>query len=543
MSEDQQRWNDETYVPAIKRAPERLAAFITESDLVIDPVYPPEHSGPSELPGEYPFTRGAQPSMYRGRLWTMRQYAGFSTPEESNARYQYLLSQGQNGLSVAFDLPTQTGFDPDHEMARSEVGKVGVSIASMADMEALFDGIPLDKVTTSMTINSTAPVLLALYLAVARKQGVAFSQLGGTTQNDVLKEYIARGTYIFPPNPSLRLITDMFGFCAEQVPQWNTISVSGYHMREAGSTAPQEIAFTLANGIAYVQAAVDAGMDVDSFAGRISFFFASHNNLFEEAAKFRAARRMWAKIMRERFKAKDPRSWILRFHTQTAGVTLQAQQPDVNVVRTTIQGLAAVLGGTQSLHVNSKDEALGLPTEDSATLALRTQQVLASESGVTETVDPLAGSYYVEHLTDKLEFLANELIAAIDAMGGAAEAIERGYQQQLIEDSAYHHLGLVESGRRIIVGVNSNVSTTASPVEVLRLDPDAERRQIERVQRVRTERDAAAVEHALGELASAAANDAVNTMPPILECVEAYATIGEICDTLRDAFGTYRSTI
>jgi methylmalonyl-CoA mutase N-terminal domain/subunit len=543
MSEDQQRWNDETYVPAIKRTPERRVEFITESDLVIDPVYPPAHSGASELPGEYPFTRGAQPTMYRGRLWTMRQYAGFSTPEESNARYRYLLSQGQNGLSVAFDLPTQTGFDPDHEMARSEVGKVGVSIASMADMEALFDGIPLDKVTTSMTINSTAPVLLALYLAVARKQGVAFSQLGGTTQNDVLKEYIARGTYIFPPGPSLRLITDMFAFCAEQVPQWNTISVSGYHMREAGSTAPQEIAFTLANGIAYVQAAVNAGMDVDSFAGRISFFFASHNNLFEEAAKFRAARRMWAKIMRERFNAKDPRSWMLRFHTQTAGVTLQAQQPDVNVVRTTIQGLAAVLGGTQSLHVNSKDEALGLPTEDSATLALRTQQVLASESGVTEAVDPLAGSYYVEHLTNELERLANELIASIDAMGGAAAAIQRSYQQQLIEDSAYRHLELVESGERIIVGVNANVSTTESPVEVLRLDPGAERRQIERVQRVRTERDAAAVEHALGELASAAANDAVNTMPPILECVEAYATIGEICDTLRDAFGTYRSTI
>jgi methylmalonyl-CoA mutase N-terminal domain/subunit len=543
MSDDHQRWNDETYVPAIKRTPERRAEFVTESDLVIDPVYEPAHPHASELPGEYPFTRGAQPTMYRGRLWTMRQYAGFSTPEESNARYRYLLSQGQNGLSVAFDLPTQTGFDPDHEMARSEVGKVGVSIASMADMEALFDGIPLDKVSTSMTINSTAPVLLALYLAVARKQGVAFGQLGGTTQNDVLKEYIARGTYIFPPGPSLRLITDMFAFCAEQVPLWNTISISGYHMREAGSTAPQEIAFTLANGIAYVQAAVDAGMDVDSFAGRISFFFASHNNLFEEAAKFRAARRMWAKIMRERFNAKDPRSLMLRFHTQTAGVTLQAQQPDVNVVRTTIQGLAAVLGGTQSLHVNSKDEALGLPTEDSATLALRTQQVLASESGVTETVDPLAGSYYVEHLTDELERLANELIAAIDSIGGAAAAIERGYQQQLIEDSAYRHLGLVESGERIIVGVNANVSTTESPVEVLRLDPDAERRQIERVQRVRAERDAGSVERALGRLANASADETVNTMPAILECVEAYATLGEICDTLRDAFGTYRPTI
>ena len=492
------------------------------------------------MPGEYPFTRGTQPSMYRGRLWTMRQYAGFSTPEESNARYRYLMSQGQNGLSVAFDLPTQTGYDPDHEMARSEVGKVGVSIASLADMEALFDGIPLEKVTTSMTINSTAPILLALYLAVARKQGVAFDKLGGTTQNDVLKEYIARGTYIFPPGASLRLTTDMFAFCAEQVPQWNTISISGYHMREAGSTAPQEIAFTLANGIAYVQAAVDAGLDVDSFAGRISFFFASHNNLFEEAAKFRAARRMWAKIMRERFKAKDPRSWMLRFHTQTAGVTLQAQQPDVNVVRTTIQGLAAVLGGTQSLHVNSKDEALGLPTEDSATLALRTQQVLASESGVTETVDPLAGSHYVEYLTDELERIANELIATIDGMGGAPAAIQLGFQQQQIEDSAYRHLGLVESGERIIVGVNANVSDTESPVEVLRLNPDAERRQIERVRRVRAERDEAAVDLALGRLAVAAADATVNTMPAILECVEAYATLGEICDMLRDAFGSYR---
>ncbi|MDA1174894.1 MAG: methylmalonyl-CoA mutase family protein, partial [Chloroflexi bacterium] len=503
-------------------------------------VYAPEHAGEVELPGEYPFTRGTQPSMYRGRLWTMRQYAGFSTPEESNARYRYLMSQGQNGLSVAFDLPTQTGYDPDHEMARSEVGKVGVSIASLADMEALFDGIPLDKVTTSMTINSTAPILLALYLAVARKQGVAFDKLGGTTQNDVLKEYIARGTYIFPPGASLRLTTDMFAFCAEQVPQWNTISISGYHMREAGSTAPQEIAFTLANGIAYVQAAVDAGLDVDSFAGRISFFFASHNNLFEEAAKFRAARRMWAKIMRERFKAKDPRSWMLRFHTQTAGVTLQAQQPDVNVVRTTIQGLAAVLGGTQSLHVNSKDEALGLPTEDSATLALRTQQVLASESGVTETVDPLAGSHYVEYLTDELERIANELIATIDGMGGAPAAIQLGFQQQQIEDSAYRHLGLVESGERIIVGVNANVSDTESPVEVLRLNPDAERRQIERVRRVRAERDEAAVDLALGRLAVAAADATVNTMPAILECVEAYATLGEICDMLRDAFGSYR---
>ena len=546
MSDEHERWSKETYSSAIKRTPERQPEFHSESDLTIEPIYAPEPAAsdsPPELPGKYPFTRGTQPSMYRGRLWTMRQYSGFSTPEESNARYRYLMSQGQNGLSVAFDLPTQTGYDPDDDMARSEVGKVGVSIASLADMEALFDGIPLDKVTTSMTINSTAPILLALYLAVARKQGVAFEKLGGTTQNDVLKEYIARGTYIFPPGPSLRLTTDMFAFCAKQVPQWNTISISGYHMREAGSTAPQEIAFTLANGITYVQAAVDAGLDVDSFAGRISFFFASHNNLFEEAAKFRAARRMWAKIMRERFHAKDPRSWMLRFHTQTAGVTLQAQQPDVNVVRTTIQGLAAVLGGTQSLHVNSKDEALGLPTEDSAALALRTQQVLASESGVTETVDPLAGSHYVEHLTNELERLANELITTIDAMGGAPAAIDRGFQQQRIEDAAYRHLGLVESGERIIVGVNANVSDTAAPVEVLRLDPDAERRQVARVHRVRAERDTTAVDRALERLVAIAVDATVNTMPALLECVEEYATLGEICNTLRDAFGVYQPAV
>ena len=538
MSEERERWQHETYDPAVARFPERRPRFLTESDLPVAPLYAGDH--PGGLPGEYPFTSGIQPSGYRGRLWTMRQYAGFSTPEASNARYRYLLSQGQNGLSVAFDLPTQTGYDPDHPMARAEVGNVGVSIACLADMEALFESIPLDQVTTSMTINATAPVLLALYLAVARKQGVTPSTVGGTTQNDILKEYIARGTYIFPPGPSLRLTTDLLGYCAAELPRWNTISVSGYHLREAGATAPQELAFTLANGIAYVQAAVDAGLAVDDVAPRFSFFFASHNNLFEEAAKFRAARRMWAKIMRERFGAKDPRSWMLRFHTQTAGVTLQAQQPDVNIVRTSYQALAAVLGGTQSLHVNAKDEALGLPTEDSATLALRTQQVLANESGVADTTDPLAGSYYVEHLTDELERQANDLIAHIGALGGAAAAIEAGYQQQQIEDAAYRHLQLVESGERVIIGVNANVAGDPIPVEVLLLDPQAAQRQIDRVQRVRANRNASAVEQALRGLTDAAITPTANTMPPLIAAVEAHATLGEICDTLRDVFGTYR---
>ena len=443
MTDDaQERWQRETYEPAVRRVPERKPVFPTESGIEAAPLYGPDDSDAERLgyPGEYPFTRGVQPTMYRGRLWTMRQYAGYSTPEDSNARYRFLLSQGQTGLSIAFDLPTQTGYDADHDMARAEIGKVGVPISSLADMEALFDGIPLAEVTTSMTINATAPMLLALYLAVARKQGVPFTEVGGTTQNDVLKEYIARGTHIFPPVPSLRLATDMFAYCAAEVPRWNTISISGYHMREAGATAPQELAFTLANGIAYVQAAVDAGLNVDDFAGRLSFFFASHNNLLEEAAKFRAARRMWANIMRHRFGAKNPRSWMLRFHTQTAGVTLQAQQPDVNVVRTTVQALAAVLGGTQSLHVNSKDEALGLPTEDSAALALRTQQVLANESGVAETIDPLGGSYYVENLTNVIEREASAYIERIDAMGGAVAAIEAGFQRGEIEEAAYQPL-------------------------------------------------------------------------------------------------------
>ena len=542
--DDHARWLRETYEPAVRRFPERKPSFATESDLDVAPLYGPADAPDNVgFPGEYPFTRGVQPSMYRGRLWTMRQYAGFSTPEDSNARYRFLLSQGQTGLSVAFDLPTQTGYDADHELARAEIGKVGVPISSLADMEALLDGLPLGEITTSMTINSTAPMLLAFYLAVARKQGVPFAQVRGTTQNDVLKEYIARGTHIFPPGASLRLATDMFSFCSTETPLWNTISISGYHMREAGATAPQELAFTLANGVAYVQAAIDASLGVDEFAGRLSFFFAAHNNLFEEAAKFRAARRMWARIMRDRFGAKDPRSWMLRFHTQTAGVTLQAQQPDVNVVRTTVQALSAVLGGTQSLHVNSKDEALGLPTEESAALALRTQQVLAHESGVADTIDPLAGSYYVERLTDTVEAAADAYLRRIDELGGAVAAIEAGFQRGEIEDAAYRHLQLVESGERVIVGVNAFESDAEGRIQLQAIPPDAAQRQLNRLDRVRRERDSDAVEAALRRLAEAALTPGANTMPAILDCAESYATLGEIADALRAVFGVYETHI
>ena len=542
--DDHARWLRETYEPAVRRFPERKPSFATESDLDVAPLYGPADAAENVgFPGEYPFTRGVQPSMYRGRLWTMRQYAGFSTPEDSNARYRFLLSQGQTGLSVAFDLPTQTGYDADHELARAEIGKVGVPISSLADMEALLDGLPLGGVTTSMTINSTAPMLLAFYLAVARKQGVPFDRVRGTTQNDVLKEYIARGTHIFPPGASLRLATDMFSFCSTVAPRWNTISISGYHMREAGATAPQELAFTLANGVAYVQAAIDAGLGVDEFAGRLSFFFAAHNNLFEEAAKFRAARRMWARIMHDRFGAKDPRSWMLRFHTQTAGVTLQAQQPDVNVVRTTVQALSAVLGGTQSLHVNSKDEALGLPTEESAALALRTQQVLAHESGVADTIDPLAGSYYVERLTDTVEAAASAYLRRIDELGGAVAAIEAGFQRGEIEDAAYRHLQLVESGERVIVGVNAFESDAEGRIQLQAIPLDAAQRQLDRLDRVRRERDSVAVETALRRLGEAARTPGANTMPAILDCAESYATLGEIADALRAVFGVYETHI
>ena len=538
------RWREETYAPAVARNPERLDRFDTDSGVELAALYGPRDGADDDervgYPGEFPYTRGIQPTMYRGRLWTMRQYSGYSSAEESNERYRYLLSQGQTGLSVAFDLPTQTGYDSDHEMAVGEVGRVGVPIASLADMEALFDGIPLGDVTTSMTINATAPILLALYLAVARKQGVAFDQLGGTIQNDVLKEYIARGTYIFPTEASLRLITDVAGFCAEQVPRWNTISVSGYHMREAGATAVQELAFTLANGIAYVEAAVRAGLDVNAFGARLSFFFVAQNDLFEEVAKFRAARRMWAHIMRERFGATDPRAWMLRFHTQTAGVALTAQQPEVNTVRTTIQALAAVLGGTQSLHVNARDEALGLPSEESATLALRAQQVLAHESGVADTVDPLAGSYLVEHLTDTLEAEASASMQHIESLGGAAKAIEAGYQQAQIADSAYRHQMAIEAQERLVVGVNAFASADEPPRGASQVDVERTHAQVERLKRVRNERDAASVETALGRLDDAARTPGANTMPPILECVEAYATLGEISDVLREVFGEHR---
>ena len=541
-SESKKQWVDTTLGPMKERSGERQDRFETSSGLEIDPVYTPEdldgfdHGQKLGYPGEFPYTRGVQPNMYRGRLWTMRQYAGFASPEESNRRYRYLLDQGQTGLSVAFDLPTQTGYDSDHPMALGEVGRTGVPIDSLADMEILLEGIPLDRVSTSMTINATASILLALYVAVAKKQGVPADKLSGTVQNDILKEYIARGTYIYPPQPSMRLVTDVFQYCGESMPRWNTISISGYHMSEAGATAVQELAFTLSNAIAYVRAAVNAGMDIDSFAGRLSFFFVAQSNLFEEVAKFRAARRMWAKIMRERFGAENPRSWMLRFHTQTAGVTLTAQQPDNNVVRTTMQALAAVLGGTQSLHVNSRDEALALPSEESAQLSLRTQQILAHESGVSETVDPLAGSYYVESLTDRLEDAAFKYIDRIEEMGGAPAALLQGYQIREIHESAYKHHREVERDARIVVGVNRYQSETP-PIEKLQtISPEETRKQLQRLVRVRKERDGSAVEATLRHLKEVA-ESADNTMPAILECVEAYATVGEISDVLRGAFG------
>jgi methylmalonyl-CoA mutase N-terminal domain/subunit len=492
-------------------------------------------------PGEFPYTRGVRRNMYRGRLWTMRQYAGFATAQESNARYKYLLSQGTTGLSVAFDLPTQIGLDSDDPLAAGEVGKVGVAIDSLEDMLTLLDGIPLDTVSTSMTINATASTLLCLYLAAARKQGVSFDKVNGTIQNDILKEYIARGTYIYPPAPSLRLITDTFAYCAAEVPNWNTISISGYHIREAGSTAAQEIAFTLADGICYVQAAIDVGLAVDQFAPRLSFFFNSHNNLIEEIAKFRAARRLWARIMRSRFGAKDPKSLALRFHTQTAGSTLTAQQPEVNVVRTTIQALAAVLGGTQSLHTNSLDEALGLPTENAARIALRTQQVIAYESGAADTVDPFAGSYAVEELTSELENRALAYIEKIDAMGGMLRAIETGYVQSEIQDAAYDYQRAVETGDAVVVGVNK-FQTDEAPIPILRIDERIEREQVERLAALRTRRDAAKAGAAIDSITEAA-NGTANLLPHILHAVENWVTVGEISNALRRVWGEYRESI
>lgn len=499
----------------------------------------PDYERDLGSPGEYPFTRGVYRNMYRGRFWTMRQYAGYATAEESNARYKFLLSQGTTGLSVAFDLPTQIGLDSDDPLAAGEVGKVGVAIDSLEDMERLFDGIPLGEVSTSMTINATAAILLCLYIAVARKQGVGPEKLQGTIQNDILKEYIARGTYIYPPAASLRLVTDTFAYCSREVPNWNTISISGYHIREAGSTAVQEVAFTLADAIAYVEAAIEAGLKIDEFAPRLSFFFNSHNNLLEEVAKFRAARRLWARIMRERFHARDPRSMMLRFHTQTAGSTLTAQQPDVNVVRTTIQALAAVLGGTQSLHTNAMDEALALPTESSARLALRTQQVIAHESGVADTADPLAGSYAVETLTDEIERRARDYIEKIDAMGGMLHAIEIGYVQREIQEAAYQYQRAVETKDALVVGVNSFQVEEEEGVPLHRIDPAIESAQVERLRALRSRRDAERAEVAL-TLLEDAARGTDNLLPRILDCVEALATVGEISNRLRRVWGEYR---
>jgi methylmalonyl-CoA mutase, N-terminal domain len=493
------------------------------------------------LPGEYPYTRGIQPSMYRGRLWTMRQYAGFGTAAESNARYRYLLAEGVTGLSVAFDLPTQMGYDSDHPLAAGEVGRVGVAIDSIEDMAALFEEIPLDRVSTSMTINATAIILLALYVAVARRQGVPLSKLSGTIQNDVLKEYVARGTYIYPPRASLRIVTDIFGFCTRELPNWNSISISGYHIREAGSTAVQEVAFTFANGIAYVQAAIDAGLDVNQFGQRLSFFFNAHNNFLEEIAKFRAARRLWARIMRDRFRATSPRAQQLRFHTQTAGSTLTAQQPDNNIVRVAVQALAAVLGGTQSLHCNGRDEALALPTEDSARLALRTQQIIASETGVVNTVDPVAGSHEIERLTDEIERGAVELIDRIEAMGGTLAAIETGFIQKQIQDAAYKAQVAIDAGQSIVVGVNRYGDPSNGSQPLFRLEPEGERRQCRGVQSVRAKRDAARWQGALDAIATAA-RDGANLVPPTIAAVEAMATVGEISDTLRAVFGEFEDT-
>ena len=526
---------------------ERRDRFETSSGIELPNDYNPNNSHfdyAADLgnAGEFPYTRGVRANMYRGRFWTMRQYAGFATAEESNLRYKYLLSQGVSGLSVAFDLPTQIGLDSDDELAGGEVGKVGVAIDSLDDMLALFDGIPLDAVSTSMTINATASTLLCLYLAVARKQNVSFDKVQGTIQNDILKEYIARGTYIYPPKPSLRLITDTFAFCASEVPNWNTISISGYHIREAGSTAAQEIAFTLADGIAYVDAAISVGLKVDDFAPRLSFFFNSHLNLLEEVAKFRAARRLWAKIMKERFGAKNPKSLMLRFHTQTAGSTLTAQQPEVNIVRTTIQALAAVLGGTQSLHTNGMDEALSLPTETAARIALRTQQVIAHESGVADIVDALAGSYAIEELTNELERKAVEYIEKIDALGGMLKAIENGFPQREIQEAAFQYQKAVEKNDATVVGVNKFQIEEDQTIPTLRIDAAIERSQVERLRAVRAKRDAAKAENALSKLEEAAKGDE-NMLPRILDCVENYVTVGEISNRLRKIWGEYREAI
>ncbi|MET3682409.1 methylmalonyl-CoA mutase N-terminal domain/subunit [Alkalibacillus flavidus] len=529
-----------------ERFPERKERFTNHSDLEIDRLYLPDEANQTDeytehigFPGQFPYTRGIQPSMYRNRFWTMRQYAGFGSAEETNERFRYLLDQGQTGLSVAFDLPTQIGYDSDDMMSEGEVGKVGVAIDSLKDMETLLDGIPLDKVSTSMTINAPASVLLCMYIAVAEKQGVPKEQITGTIQNDILKEYIARGTYIFPPKPSMRLITNIFEYCANEVPKFNTISISGYHIREAGSTAVQEVAFTLANGMAYVDAAIESGLEVDQFAPRLAFFFNAHNNFFEEAAKFRAARRIWAKLMKDKYQAQNEKSWRLRFHTQTGGSTLTAQQPDNNIVRVALQALSAVLGGTQSLHTNSRDEALALPTEESARIALRTQQIIAHESGVADTVDPLAGSYYVEQLTDEIEREVNDYLDRIAEYGGAVQAVEEGYMQREIHQTAYETQKKIESEEDIIVGLNAFQVEEDVHEDLLRVDDELEKRQVQQVQSLREERDQKQVDYHLQALKEAAQNEQTNVMPYILDCVKAYATVGEICHTLRAEFGEY----
>lgn len=539
IADAQARWE-----ASLARASERRPTFETLDHIAVGRLYSPanvevDYARDLGFPGEFPFTRGIYPSMYRGRLWTMRQYAGYATAEESNRRYRYLLSQGQTGLSIAFDLPTQMGYDSDHPIAQPEVGKAGVAIDSLADMERLLEGIPLASVSTSMTINATASILLAMYIAVGEHQGVAPAALDGTTQNDILKEYIARGTYIFPPAPSLRLITDMFAYCAEHLPKWNPISISGYHIREAGATAVQEVAFTLANALTYLEAAKAAGLEVDRIAPRVSFFFAAQMNVLEEVAKFRAARRLWARLVRERLGAADPRSWMLRFHTQTAGVALTAQQPENNIVRVTLQALAAVLGGTQSLHTNAKDEALALPTDQAALLALRTQQILAFESGVADVTDPLAGSYYVEHLTNEIERRVLALIKVLEEAGGVLRAVEGGLIQRQIAEAAYRESTLLESGERVVVGVNQYQADDGERPAILRVSPEVAEYQKVRLAQVRRERNSDQTERALRRLRRAAGGSE-NLMPLLLEAVKAYATIGEICDVLRAVFGAYR---
>lgn len=550
LLEKKQAWNEKTE-KGLTRFPERREEFATSSGIKLNRAFDPtdlkdgwNYADNLGYPGQYPFTRGVQPTMYRGRFWTMRQYSGFATAAESNARYKYLLAQGTTGLSVAFDLPTQIGYDSDHEMSHGEVGKVGVAIDSLKDFEVLFDGIPLDKVSTSMTINATASIMLALYLVRAEQQGVSYDQVNGTIQNDLLKEYIARGTYIYPPAESMRVITNIFEYCHQHVPKWNTISISGYHIREAGSTAAQEVAFTLGNAIAYLEAAEKAGLNVDDIAPRMAFFFNAHNNFLEEIAKFRAARRLWAKIVKERFKATNPKSMLLRFHTQTAGSTLTAQQPDNNIMRVTLQALAAVMGGTQSLHTNSKDEAMALPTEKTVEIALRTQQVIAYESGVANTIDPFAGSYAVESMTDQIEDQAMEYIAKIDDLGGAIKAIEKGYIQQEIQDAAYKYQLAVESKDEIVVGVNKFRSTTPEEEpDLLKIDDSVEKAKLGELKELRENRDNAACNDAIAKLKEAAKDESVNVMPHIIQAVRCYSTIGEIADAMREVFGEHQEIL